>query len=1396
MNRKFLIFLATIFISSGMSHAQHGLIVKFKPSNSGKSAESIIKNDLLQRFSASEFRYHKIFQQIKLSNIKDNIGFNRIFRFDFKNEDEKSEFLSKISSVHSIEYVQEPVSYRIDGAPNDSLINEQWGLKKIGALKVFDLIEDTGIQLNDVLVAVIDTGIDDEHPDLGKSIYLNSGEIGMDEKGNDKRFNGIDDDNNGFVDDYKGFDFVDKNLKIENPSEDDYKDWDNMPDDEHGHGTNIAGIIAAEINNGKGISGLAPNTKILNLRAFDATGNGEDDDVAAAIMYAVNAGAKIINMSFGDDKFSFLLKDAIRFAYDNGVMMVASSGNSSSDLPHYPSSFSEVISVGASDENDYVASFSNYGSTLDLVAPGVSILTTANDGTYGSVSGTSAAAPFVTGAAAVLMGYKSFETEEIKQIIKSTATDINASGWDLNSGAGRLNLFNAVTTLTPGIIKINLPLQDFSTFADSLEINLTVISPYFDSFSLQYGIGFNPETWITVPVEGNKQIFNENVATLDISGFPDTVYTLRLVVNLTNENNQEERINFYVDHTPPNAYLVNGGTALLGKDVTIMASIYSEEQATVKMFFKLEGKPDYDFVYLDQFNTNTKTVYTTHFGYIPLEKIVLNETYQVYFEVENLAGIKTIIDNDGAPFEYEVSDMVKLKSYAEMDYGLPPGRIFNKPVFLDSSATPYVFLNSQENSSSMQIYRYAQNKFTLIDSLDKRIPKATGDFNGNGKVDLLSLFLRNGYIDEQTEQGSYGFTTYFSDSTGNFWPATAKDLDGDGMTEIVTFADSSFAIYEIQQDLAVKNEAEFLLPDENQNGYVGAPNVALCDLNNDGVDEIWFMTSKGVLNGYRINGMNSYEFYQRINFGLDGSRNIIAEGDYDGDGIQDLAVLLKSQKNNDIAPFYILIVFNLFENQLNLITMIAFIDAGSEISSGFTRKKYSLEFADLTKNNTDELLLNVYPFFYVFEREQDKDNVIFFTGNINTTNIFHGDLNKNGAYEIGINSLNGVKFFEINSGNTPLIPKISDFYSIDSNKTYILWEGTADNFIIFKGLTDSTLSVFDTVTQNFMIDSVKSGVYNYYAVKSVVNGSTSSLSDVITIYSHAPAELDSVRVINANSIIVTFTEKVKIGLEDPNIFILDDKILPNTVVASSQYSYLLKFTENLEVGEHMLRMKSFRDFYNSPIKPDSISFVISGNIIDKKLFVESFNLINSKTLKLIFNLKIDENSAIEKENYKFTPENEIKTITLGADFKSVIITAKYPLKSIGKEYTLKISNIRSSVESGNIEISEESGSIVVLSSFENDLAEIYTYPNPVSLVKSNSITFAKLTRFAEVTVFGIDGKKIITLMENDGNGGITWDLRDESGSKVATGIYVYYVKALDEDGNTIETKVGKFAVIK
>ena len=252
----------------------------------------------------------------------------RIVKVQFSENVDETNFNSVLSSDPDIEYIQKSSTYQLDFEPNDSLFSQQWGLQKIKATDAWDITQGA----DTVLLAIIDTGIEYFHPDLKNKIYKNPGEIGTDNLGRDKTSNGIDDDANGFIDDYMGWDFVDRVGFPFDSTGGDYLTWDNIPLDEHGHGTLVSGTSAAETNNISGIAGVAPNIKVLNLRSFDPGGYGEEDDAAAAILYAVKMGAKVINMSWGDYSFSYVLRDVIRYAYSQNVVLVASSGNNGSNV--------------------------------------------------------------------------------------------------------------------------------------------------------------------------------------------------------------------------------------------------------------------------------------------------------------------------------------------------------------------------------------------------------------------------------------------------------------------------------------------------------------------------------------------------------------------------------------------------------------------------------------------------------------------------------------------------------------------------------------------------------------------------------------------------------------------------------------------------------------------------------------------------------------------------------------------------------------------------------------------------------------------------------------------------------------------------------------------------------
>lgn len=269
--------------------------------------------------------------------------------------------------------------------PDDPLLSYQWGLSAIRAPEAWDVTTGSA----QVTVAVVDTGIDATHPDLSPNLWTNPGE-----SGEGRQANGLDDDGDGRIDDVHGWDFVDD---------------DAQPQDGNGHGTHVAGTIAARGNDATGVAGVSWAAGLMPLRVLDDDGSGYVSDVVTAYAYAARSGARVVNASLGGDRFSRAEHDAIVAA--PGTLFIVAAGNDGADndtTAAYPCDYdlANVICVAASDRDDALASFSNHGAaSVDLAAPGVDIASTWPGGRYAVLDGTSMATPHVTGAAALLLAH-------------------------------------------------------------------------------------------------------------------------------------------------------------------------------------------------------------------------------------------------------------------------------------------------------------------------------------------------------------------------------------------------------------------------------------------------------------------------------------------------------------------------------------------------------------------------------------------------------------------------------------------------------------------------------------------------------------------------------------------------------------------------------------------------------------------------------------------------------------------------------------------------------------------------------------------------------------------------------------------------------------------------------
>ncbi len=433
---KIIFILVFIISSRGLNLAYAETEIYW--TRSGKNVE-VLSGSILVRFKeyVSDSVRSAAFKSIGAKRVGgiDRIGIDKV---NVPADKTVSEMVDKFSLRDDVLYA-EPIfirrafSYRLPDIYStlNELENRQWGLAKIDAPGGWAIATGTA-----VVVAVLDTGIDLNHNEFVGNIWNNLGTSFY------KTYISTDGTTYNVQFDTHGWDFV---------------NHDNDPSDDYGHGTHVAGIIGANSISGSTVVGVGWNIDLMAVKVLGADGRGYSLNIINGIIYAADRGANVINMSFGGYSGSQAERDAVNYAYNKGVVLVAAVGNSGNPEIFYPAAYENVIAVGATDRDDFRARFSNYGAKLDVVAPGVDIYSTIING-YAYMSGTSMAASFVSGLAALIISYWEqsgknpiWMPRQVKNIIIANCDDINNithPRWDKYMGYGRINVKKTLASKT------------------------------------------------------------------------------------------------------------------------------------------------------------------------------------------------------------------------------------------------------------------------------------------------------------------------------------------------------------------------------------------------------------------------------------------------------------------------------------------------------------------------------------------------------------------------------------------------------------------------------------------------------------------------------------------------------------------------------------------------------------------------------------------------------------------------------------------------------------------------------------------------------------------------------------------------------------------------------------
>ncbi|MEE4311804.1 MAG: S8 family serine peptidase [candidate division KSB1 bacterium] len=1364
---------ASLFPQKTNGFSPRDILVKIKP-----------EKKAIHRVLSIVEGVHKPMQSLPL--FKDHEGaLGNIYKIIVRDSSDILDLLSRLNQDPAVEYAHLNHIYQVDYLPDDPLLDQQWIVSTIGLAEAWEIERGSG----EVLVAIIDTGIDDSHDDLMGSIWINPGE---DVNGNgvfdSVDVNGVDDDGNGYIDDIKGWDFTDAPSF---PDGGDYLGRDNDPSDEHGHGTSVAGIVGANGDNGYGIAGVAYDCPLLNLRAGTSQGLLEEDDVASAIVYAVDNGAAVINMSFGDVVASPLLQDVMRYAHSRDVVMVASAGNSASDAIHYPSAFNETISVGATTIDDVLASFSNWGATIDAVAPGVDLLTTKLNDQYGLFSGTSAAAPVVSGIAALLKSrHPQLTNEDIRNIIVSTTDDLGPADWDRYYAAGRVHAGRALRTKIASEAKIAFPELDDGFALSPIVISGTASGAYLARYELYYGFGENPVEWFLFDQKVNRQVLEDTLGIWDCSDLPDSSYTVRLKVRNKDGSSVEHRTRIFIDRSPPVSYELRVTPMIDGPSPSALIDYMTDDLCRSWILYRpFDSQMPFEEV---QLKYRTKE---HHFNFDLGDE---QNRFEYIIALENMSGLKSQTDVIVDPLLDLSADDIRSDAFAPAEFILPSGFMLNALVDFDDDGKVELIINEYRNVDAfgkLKIYEYDDAEFRQVfESTMMLIPRDTGDSDGDGLREILAGSGARSYIIESSSGNGYPDKIVWEDSSG-FWASRYFDLDGDGRTEIIGRTDDIYVVRENTGDNTFVEIASLSNPTSGSNTY-GVPHTEAGDFDNDGRMEILIGDSDGDVYIYESDGDNIFVPVWNERQPLEDCTDFIASGDYDGDGVPEFAVGshssfdLDAEHEYDSRHWIVRIYNSISDNTYKIAWQQAFYGLGSD--NGFSS-------GDVDNDDLKELILNLFPDLYVVDYDvmNDAYALSFYDTPTNSQANIVGDVDADGINELFVNRGDRIVSY-VHTGDVPSsqpYPSHFDVWPLDTNQVHLQWNvsDAAEYYLIYRAFNRDSLMLYQATAGSSYLDTlVEKGVIYYYSVRAVSNDDTSRFAPLVSAIPGDKPYIQDMSCISSRQLRMTFSESMAHSIVNLDHYRLEpgQQSLTSVVTTKSNKEIVLTLDKDLLPGEYSITVENVMDSDRTPIDTTRNSFVFRAQGALKKPYLVRASQLSSHRIQLVFSQEMDSISVTDRSNYAIEPDISVTGVDpdpVDSKIVLLILDDSESITALGFSYLITVRNVKSR---DGIAIGSGQGSQASIFLFREDLSGVFTYPNPFRYGDADYLMFANLTQEAEIRIMTLEGIVIRTIFENDGNGGVEWDLKDNTGTLVPSGIYLYQVQ-----GNG-QRKTGKLAIVR
>ncbi|NKB68418.1 MAG: S8 family serine peptidase [Candidatus Latescibacteria bacterium] len=1265
----------------------------------------------------------------------------RWYRLRFEGGRDPRHMARVYAGLPEVEWAQANFLRRPVGVPSDSLYGQQDNLRLIG----WDAV--TLPQADQVVLAIIDSGVDYRHPELAAQIWVNRAEDGG--------LPGVDDDGNGYIDDIIGWDFTDA---PDLPGLGDFLQRDNDPADESGHGTHVAGIAAAIVDNGRGIAGVAPGVRLMPLRAgFNLPGGGflEDDDIAAAIVYAVDNGADIINMSWGDVQFAPLIRDVVRYAQQAGCVLVAAAGNQGDDEVFYPARLAHPIAVGAADEAGRPLSFSNRGASIELTAPGQRILSLEPGGGYRLLSGTSMAAPHVAGLATLILGRNPhFSPQQVRAALGWSALDNGTPGWDPSGGAGLLQA-GALLLDRPPVLELAAPAPE-TVARDSLRVEIAVEGGPFEDYELAWGQGVAPNQWHSLvsgsgPGPGRVEVWWQ------LGGLEPGAYQLRLRGRWQGLSWERRRAVEVQEGAPQVSdwRLIRG---LQGAAWGHWAAWRTRDPAVaqVRIFAPEQEKPLYV----------VETPAPAVVQRLALPADLLPGSYLVEL-VARRGGVQAI----PAKLELVVQE-TRIRDWSfDLVGRLPDGYLLPWVTDFNADGNGEVVQMTYGRGlyGSAQFYSFPQR--LVHASARLFIPWNVHDLDGDGLTELMAVDARRVRLLEVTQTGA--FPSRVAWEKQDVWGGEVADWDADGRLSMAlrSASSNSFQVVENSGDDGFTERA--LLPNPTAGFNELGERQVVGDLDGDSRLELLSGDADGDLFVYEAAGDNTF----RLAWSKEDSRphrdgRLVGGGaDYDGDGRMEFATGTLFQ--DPLAPQRSYWTLQVYRGSGELQWQVE-VDGGQAEGNG-------LAAADLDGDGRPELIAVLVPQLYIFAARGNSFEPVWQTRVRSTHRPAAGDVDGDGRFELAFNNRDAQ--VEVVRWRSPLegppSPQGLMAYPRDEQGITLEWRGVAG--ATYRVYRDGEVVATDLVTNHFRQDGLEAGRDYRYQVSVLAAGGEGPLAAAAPV---RPASLPlpaAVNQLGPNQLAVAFSAPLNPVLLQAFRFHLEPRIGQPTSVLLDRggQRLVLGFAVGLpDSGQYRLQARGLQSAAGAPLPFIDYPFGLVPQTVPTRLL--EAQVVSATRIRLSFNRPV---ASIDGAVFSFA-EAAIRLQRAAVELGGEVVLEldpTTPLLALGRRYRLDMS--------GMVDGRGKSFAAAVgLSYAAADLSDVRVFPNPFR-PRQSPLTFGGLPLGAQVYIYDAGGGLIGALVEEDGDGGVQWDGRNDDGRWVGGGVYLYRVVA-GQEGRT-----GKFALV-